>query len=109
MQLLIKALIGAALVIIIQILSASKNYVLAGLVPLFPTFAIVAHYLVGQQHTLTELKNTILFSMGSLVPYFIYLLVLYFFVDRVRLEWALLGAVVGWGVAAGLLFWVWHR
>jgi uncharacterized membrane protein (GlpM family) len=28
-----------------------KNYYLAGLVPLFPTFALIAHYIVGSERT----------------------------------------------------------
>jgi membrane protein GlpM len=60
----IKALLGAAVVIIINLLAAHmKNYYLAGLVPLFPTFALIAHYIVGSERTHDELKNTVLFSL----------------------------------------------
>jgi len=108
-DLFIKALIGAAVVVIIQLLARSKNYYIAGLVPLFPTFALISHYIVGSQRTIVELKSTIVFSMFSLIPYFIYLLALYLFVDRLRLELALLAAAICWGLAAGLLIVLWNR
>lgn len=59
----IKALLGAAVVIIINLAAHMKNYYLAGLVPLFPTFALIAHYIVRSERTHDELKNTILFSL----------------------------------------------
>ncbi|HCF2697019.1 TPA: GlpM family protein, partial [Pseudomonas aeruginosa] len=34
-----KALIGAAVVVLLAVLSKTRNYYIAGLVPLFPTFA----------------------------------------------------------------------
>lgn len=108
MDLFLKALIGAGIVIVIQLLARSKNFYIAGLVPLFPTFALISHYLVGSQRTTAELKTTIVFSMLSLIPYFVYLLVLYGLVDRLRLEWALLGAALCWVCAAGLLIVLWR-
>ena len=109
MQLFIKALIGAAVVVLIQLLTGSKNYYIAGLVPLFPTFALISHYMMGSQRTIPDLKITILFSILSLIPYFIYLLALYLLVDRLRLELSLVGAALCWGWAAVLLTFVWNR
>jgi membrane protein GlpM len=107
--LFLKALIGAAIVIVIQLLARSKNFYIAGLVPLFPTFALISHYLVGSQHTTAELKITIIFSMLSLIPYFVYLLALYGLVDRLRLELALFGAALCWICTAGLIIVLWNR
>ena len=108
MQLFIKALIGAAVVVVIQLLSGSKNFYIAGLVPLFPTFAIISHYIVGSQRNTADLKITIVFSMLSLIPYFIYLLALYFLVDYLRLPFALGIAALCWGIAAGILIFLWN-
>ena len=109
MQLFIKALIGAAIVVLIQVLTRSKNFYIAGLVPLFPTFALISHYMVGSQRTVTELKTTIIFSIFSLIPYCIYLLALYYLVDRLRLGYALVTATLCWGLAASLLIILWNR
>jgi Uncharacterized membrane protein required for alginate biosynthesis len=39
MGILVKALIGALVVVLIGLLAKTRNYYIAGLVPLFPTFA----------------------------------------------------------------------
>jgi membrane protein GlpM len=108
-ELLFKALIGAAIVVVIQLLAQTRHYYVAGLVPLFPTFALIAHYIVGQERTTGELKQTVLFGMFSLLPYFVYLLTLYFLIDRWRLAAALLGAVVAWTAAATVLVVLWNK
>lgn len=103
-----KAALGAAVVIILAALSKTKNYYIAGLVPLFPTFALIAHYIVGKNRSLDDLKTTVLFGMWSIIPYFIYLATLYLMLDRLRLELSLAAAVLAWLIAATLLvsFWV---
>ncbi len=109
MELLLKALIGAAIVVVIQLLARTRHYYVAGLVPLFPTFALIAHYIVGRERSTGELKQTVLFGMFSLLPYFVYLLTLYFLVDRWRLAAALLGAVLAWTAAALVLVVLWNK
>ena len=108
MDLFVKALAGAAVVVLIQVLARTRNAYIAGLVPLFPTFALVAHYLVGTQHGAAELKQTIRFGMWSLVPYFVYLLVLYLLVDRLTLSLSLAVAVACWLITAALLVVAWN-
>ena len=63
-----KALIGAAVVVLLAVLSKTRNYYIAGLVPLFPTFALIAHYIVGKGRSLDDLKTTIVFGMWSIIP-----------------------------------------
>ncbi|AIJ06521.1 MULTISPECIES: GlpM family protein [Edwardsiella] len=107
MGLTLKALIGALAVLLIALFSRSKSYYLAGLVPMFPTFALIAHYIVGREHSVDALRRTILFGIWAIIPYFIYLLSLYLLVPHLRLSLALLGAVVAWGIAAALLILQW--
>ena len=71
MDLLLKAALGAAVVVILAALAKTRNYYIAGLVPLFPTFALIAHYIVGKGRSLDDLKTTILFGMWSIIPYFV--------------------------------------
>jgi len=106
-DLFFKALLGAAVVLIIAALSKTKNYYIAGLVPLFPTFALIAHYIVGKGRSIDDLKTTIVFGMWSIIPYFVYLATLYVMVDRLRLEASLAVAAVAWLMAATLLVTVW--
>ncbi len=109
MDLIFKAAIGAGVVVLLAILSKTRNYYIAGLVPLFPTFALIAHYIVGKGRSLDDLKTTIVFGMWSILPYFVYLAALYVLVDRLRLEAALIGAAFAWLIAAAVLVTVWVR
>lgn len=109
MDLFFKALLGAAVVLIIAALSKTKNYYIAGLVPLFPTFALIAHYIVGKGRSIDDLRTTIVFGMWSIIPYFVYLATLYVMVDRLRLEASLAVAAVVWLMAATVLVSVWVR
>ncbi|NSX10890.1 GlpM family protein [Pseudomonas lini] len=104
-----KATLGAAVVVILAMLAKTKNYYIAGLVPLFPTFALIAHYIVGKGRSLDDLKTTIVFGMWSIIPYFVYLATLYVMVDRMRLEASLAVAAVAWLIAATVLVSVWMR
>lgn len=109
MDLVFKAALGAGVVIVLALLSKTRNYYIAGLVPLFPTFALIAHYIVGKGRSIEDLKTTILFGMWSIIPYFIYLLSLYVLVERMRLEASLALATLAWLIAATVLVTVWVR
>lgn len=109
MDWILKALVGAGAVILVHLFAQSKSYFIAGLVPLFPTFALISHYLVGTQRSLPELKETIVFGMFSLVPYFLYLVALYFLVGRFRLLASLAGATVAWIISAAILVAAWNK
>ena len=109
MDLILKAALGAGVVIILAMLAKTKNYYIAGLVPLFPTFALIAHYIVGKGRSLDDLKTTIVFGMWSIIPYFVYLATLYVLVDRLRLETSMALATVAWLMAATVLVSVWVR
>ena len=109
MDLILKAALGAGVVIILAMLAKTKNYYIAGLVPLFPTFALIAHYIVNKERSLDDLKTTIVFGMWSIIPYFVYLAALYLLVDRMRLEASLALAAVAWLMAATVLVSVWVR
>ncbi|MGA8135499.1 MULTISPECIES: GlpM family protein [Pseudomonas] len=106
---MLKAALGALVVVLLAALSKTRNYYIAGLVPLFPTFALIAHYIVGKGRSIDDLKTTILFGMWSIIPYFIYLATLYVLVDRLRLETSLALAVLAWLLAASVLVSLWLR
>ena len=62
MGLLIKAALGALVVLLIGVLAKTKNYYIAGLIPLFPTFALIAHYIVASERGIEALRATIVFG-----------------------------------------------
>jgi uncharacterized membrane protein (GlpM family) len=107
--LIFKALISALVVILIGILSKTRNYYIAGLVPLFPTFALIAHYIVGTERNIEALRTTIIFGLWAVIPYMVYLLSLYFFIASMKLPYALIAAVACWSLAAWALISLWSR
>lgn len=103
-----KAALGALAVLLISLLSQSRYFFIAGLVPLFPTFALIAHYIVGNARGAHALRHTALFGLLSLLPYAVYLLAVYWLATRLSLPMTLLAATVCWTLAAGVLLWGWH-
>ncbi len=108
-SLFFKACIGAIMVVLMALLAKSKNYYIAGLVPLFPTFALIAHAIVGAQRGSNDLKTTALFGIFSLIPYFAYLLSVYIFADKYSLWINLVLSTLIWIIFAGILILVWKR
>lgn len=105
--LFLKCMLGAGVVLIISILSKSKAFYIAGLVPLFPTFALIAHVIVFSKRSRSVTK-TALFGLWSLIPYAIYLVAVYMLATRVSM-WSCLGlATLCWVVAAAGLIYGWQ-
>lgn len=108
MGVIFKVYVGAGVVLIISILSKSKAFYIAGLVPLFPTFALIAHVIVFQQKGAEALQKTALFGLWSLIPYAIYLAAVYVLATRMSM-WSCLGvATLCWVVAAAGLIYGWQ-
>ncbi|MBH8475261.1 GlpM family protein [Klebsiella pneumoniae] len=106
--LFLKCMLGAGVVLIISILSKSKAFYIAGLFSLFPTFALIAHVIVYQQKGAEALQKTALFGLWSLIPYAIYLVVVYVLATRMSM-WSCLGAAtLCWVVAAAGLIYGWQ-
>lgn len=108
-SLFFKAVLGAAAVVVIALLSRSRNFFIAGLVPLFPTFALIAHYIVGSTRSRADLRTTALFGLCALVPYAAYLLAVYVGSARLGLLANLSVATLVWLLGAGLLLVLWLR
>jgi membrane protein GlpM len=107
--LILKCLLGAVAVLLIALLSKSKSFFVAGLVPLFPTFALIAHFIVGTERSVQDLRTTALFGLWSLVPYAIYLLAVYWLSVRCTLALTLVSATVAWTAAAVVLLLAWSK
>ena len=109
MSLFLKCLLGAAAVLAIALLAKTRNFYIAGLVPLFPTFALIAHYIVGSTRSAADLQTTALFGLASLVPYAVYLCAVYLLAPRLPLAATLGLATLAWCGVAGLLVVFWPR
>lgn len=109
LSLALKCLVGAVAVLLIALLSKTRNFYIAGLVPLFPTFALIAHYIVGTERAPPDLRTTALFGRLALIPYAIYLVTVYWLSVKTSLPVTLSAATAAWCVAAALLLWAWTR
>lgn len=108
LALFLKCTLGAAVVLLISVLSKSKAFYIAGLVPLFPTFALIAHVIVSQQQGAEALRKTALFGLWSLIPYAFYLLMVYILATKMTMWWCLGIATLCWIVAAAFLIYGWQ-
>ncbi len=109
MSLFFKCLLGAAVVLVIAMLSKSKSFFIAGMVPLFPTFALIAHYIVAVERTSADLRETALFGLLSLIPYAGYLVGVMVFSHRFSLITTLAMATVVWIASASALLIAWTK
>jgi membrane protein GlpM len=109
LALILKCLLGALAVLVIAVLSKSRVFLIAGLVPLFPTFALIAHYIIGSERSNVALRDTALFGLWSLIPYAIYLLSVYLLSTRLSLFNTLLISTIAWAASAGLLIIIWTK
>jgi membrane protein GlpM len=75
----------------------------------FPTFALIAHYIVGSERSAADLRTTALFGLWSLIPYAVYLLAVYWLSVRTTLTVTLASATLAWAVAAGALLLGWSQ
>ena len=108
-SLLIKMLIGALMVLAIQLLASSRHYYLAALAPHFPTFVLFSHYIVGSSRSPADFKATVLFGIFAMIPYFVYLLSVYLSIGRLPLLWGILLGLLAWSASALLLILLWQR
>ncbi|MHA3082775.1 GlpM family protein [Acinetobacter sp. ANC 3791] len=106
--LVFKCTLGALVVLLISILSKSKAFYIAGLVPLFPTFALIAHVIVFQQQGADALRRTALFGLWSLIPYAVYLIMVYLLATQMSVLSCLSLATLAWTIAAGVLLYGWY-
>ncbi|MEB3768161.1 GlpM family protein [Acinetobacter sp. MD2] len=106
--LFLKCILGALVVLLISILSKSKAFYIAGLIPLFPTFALIAHAIVFQQQGADALRKTALFGLWSLLPYAVYLVAVYILATRMSVLACLSSATLAWVFAAAILLYGWQ-
>lgn len=109
LSLFLKSMLGALAVLAIALLSRSRLFFIAGLVPLFPTFALIAHYIVGTERSAADLRTTALFGLCSLIPYAVYLFAVYWFSLRCSLVATLSIATGAWLLAAAILVLAWSK
>ncbi len=107
-SIIIKILISLIFVVGIILLSGTKYVYLTGLLPLFPTFALISHITVSTSNA-AELRNVILFGFWAIIPYMIYLGSMYYFASRVNIYRSSIFSLGLWVVVALILIFAWEK
>ena len=61
----LKMLIGALMVLLIQLFAQTGFFYLAALAPLFPTFTLISHFIVGTERSPADLRVALIFSVRA--------------------------------------------
>lgn len=94
---------------LLHVVANTRHYYLTGLIPLFPTFALLAHTMFASSGRTTDLQASAQFGLLSLLPYGLYLLVTWWLSGRMNVWLALTLATAGWVTVAVLVILVWSK
>lgn len=108
MDVALKGLLGAAVAILLHFAINSRHHYLAGLIPLFPTFALLAHMMFASSGRTADMQVSAQFGLLSLLPYAVYLLLVWLLADRLNTWLALILSTAGWTAVAAVLFVAWN-
>lgn len=104
MDIVWKGIVGGLMTAAIVWLSKRGN-TLPGILPLFPTFALIALFVVGAKNDTGGFREACLAGAKTIPAYLAFLAVSYFAIDRVDYRLAVLGGLAGWLVVAlGMFF-----
>jgi membrane protein GlpM len=99
MDILWKGVVGGLVTAAIVWLSKRGN-TLPGILPLFPTFAVIALLVVGAKGDVAGFRQACLAGVKTIPAYLAFLLVCYFAIGMVDFRMATLFGLVVWLVAA---------
>ena len=99
MDIVWKAIVGGLVTAAIAFLSRRGN-VLPGILPVFPTFAVIALLIVGAKGDHAGFREASMAGAKTIPAYLAFLAVCYFAVDHVDYRIALAGGLVMWLVVA---------
>ena len=103
MDVVIKGLIGGVVTALIVLLSKRGN-VLPGILPLAPTFAIIALLAVGSKGDVDGFREACLAGVKTIPAYLVFLGACYLLIGRVDYRLAILGGLAAWLIAALTIF-----
>jgi uncharacterized membrane protein (GlpM family) len=99
MEIVWKGIVGGLVTAAIVWLSRRGN-TLPGILPLFPTFALVALLVVGAKGDTGGFREACLAGAKTIPAYLAFLAVCYFAVDRIDYRLALAGGLMVWLIVA---------
>ena len=98
-----KGLLGG-LVTALIVLASKRGNVLPGILPLAPTFAIIALLAVGAKGEAGGFRQACLAGAKTIPAYLVFLAGCYLLIDKVDYRLAILGGLAAWLVVALLIF-----
>ena len=104
----LKGALGAGVAIALHFAINSKYHYLTGLIPLFPTFALLAHMMFASSGRMADMQVSAQFGLLSLFPYAAYLVLVWVLAYRLNIWLALSISVIGWAVAATIVLLSWN-
>jgi uncharacterized membrane protein (GlpM family) len=103
MDMVWKGIIGGLVTAAIVWLSRRGN-ILPGILPLFPTFALIALLIVGAKGETAGFRQACIAGAKTIPAYLAFLAVCYFAIGRVDYRIALLGGLAAWFIVALAVF-----
>jgi uncharacterized membrane protein (GlpM family) len=103
MDIIWKGLIGGLMTAAIVWLSKRGN-TLPGILPLFPTFGVIALLIVGAKNETMGFRETCLAGAKTIPAYLAFLAVCYLTIGRIDYRLAILSGLAAWLVAAMCIF-----
>jgi uncharacterized membrane protein (GlpM family) len=98
-----KGLVGG-LVTALIVLASKRGNILPGILPLAPTFAIIALLAVGSKGSTIGFRDACLAGMKTIPAYLVFLGGCYLLIARCDYRLAILGGLAAWLVAATAIF-----
>ena len=102
-ELLWKGAIGGVVTALIVWLS-KRGDTLPGILPLFPTFAIIALIVVGAKGSAEGFKEASMAGVKTIPAYVAFLIACYFAIDHMDYRLAIVAGLVAWLAVAGVIF-----
>jgi uncharacterized membrane protein (GlpM family) len=103
MEMLWKGIVGGLMTAAIVWLSKRGN-TLPGILPLFPTFAVIALLIVGAKGDQLSFREACVAGAKTIPAYLAFLAVCYFAIGRIDYRLALLGGLAAWLAVALTIF-----
>lgn len=97
-----KALAGAAIIALVLALARGRHYVLAGLLVSVPAVSLYTWWWIGSEHGPIALRQSVHAAIWSAVPWLAYLCVVYLTAGRLPLWLSLALGFLTWLICAGV-------
>lgn len=106
---ILKFVAGGSLILLINMVGKSRYNNLAGILVLFPVVTVIGYYFLSSYVPADRLQRIVLFSILSLPTVLVFLLVLYYALNRMPIVPALLIGITAWLVTALIIMFIDHN